>query len=65
MANDVSFYLISLHPTFSVTLRFDLANMFLHYINHWNLETPTAHNQQTPTEDVSAYKVLNIKLVQV
>ena len=65
MANDVSFYLISLHPTFSVTLRFDLANMLLHFINHWNLETPTSLNQQTTAEDVSAYKVLKFRLVQM
>ena len=47
----------------SITLRFDLANMLIHFINHWNLETPTSLNQQTTAEDVSAYKVLKFRLV--
>ena len=48
-----------------ITLRFDLANMFLHFIDHWNLETPTVHSQQTTTEDISAYKVFKFRLVSV
>ena len=31
--------------------------MFLHCLNHWKLETPTARKQQMSSEDVSAYKV--------
>ena len=42
-----------------INLRLDLANMFLHFTNHWNLETPTVHRQhQTTSEDVSEYKVV-------
>ena len=53
---------MSLLQLLSITLRFDLANMLLHFINHWNLETPTSLNQQTTAEDVSAYKVFKIRL---
>ncbi|XP_054164345.1 histone acetyltransferase KAT2A-like [Oppia nitens] len=36
---------------------YDLAKMFLHCLNHWKLETPQAHKQHSPNEDVSAYKI--------
>lgn len=36
---------------------YDLAKMFLHCLNHWKLETPTARRQHAQTDDVSAYKV--------
>ena len=36
--------------------------MFLHCLNHWKLETPTARKQQMSSEDVSAYKVGMIHL---
>ena len=42
-----------------VLARYDLAKMFLHCLNHWKLETPTARKQQMSSEDVSAYKVCN------
>jgi len=38
-------------------MMYDLAKMFLHCLNHWKLETPTARKQQMSSEDVSAYKV--------
>ena len=38
--------------------------MFLHCLNHWKLETPTARKQQMSSEDVSAYKVGKIHLCQ-
>ena len=44
--------------------RYDLAKMFLHCLNHWKLETPTARKQQMSSEDVSAYKVGKIHLFQ-
>ena len=43
--------------TCSTSVRYDLAKMFLHCLNHWKLETPTARKQQMSSEDVSAYKV--------
>ncbi|XP_064648356.1 histone acetyltransferase KAT2A-like isoform X2 [Lineus longissimus] len=36
---------------------YDLAKMFLHCLNHWKLETPTARKQHSQTDDVSVYKV--------
>ena len=40
---------------------YDLAKMFLHCLNHWKLETPTAHHAHSPPspmEDTSnSYKV--------
>jgi len=36
---------------------YDLAKMFLHCLNHWKLETPTARKQTMSSEDISAYKV--------
>ncbi|XP_078660310.1 histone acetyltransferase KAT2A-like [Branchiostoma floridae x Branchiostoma belcheri] len=36
---------------------YDLAKMFLHCLNHWKLETPTARKQRAQTDDVSQYKV--------
>jgi histone acetyltransferase len=36
---------------------YDLAKMFLHCLNHWKLETPTARKQTMSAEDISAYKV--------
>ena len=38
--------------------------MFLHCLNHWKLETPTARKQQMSSEDVSAYKVC-IRLFEI
>jgi hypothetical protein len=31
--------------------------MFLHCLNHWKLETPTARKQQMSADELSAYKV--------
>lgn len=36
---------------------YDLAKMFLHCLNHWKLETPTARKQHAHNDDVSVYKV--------
>ena len=36
---------------------YDLAKMFLHCLNHWKLETPTARKQLMSSDDISAYKV--------
>ncbi|KAL1116885.1 hypothetical protein AAG570_005354, partial [Ranatra chinensis] len=37
---------------------YDLAKMFLHSLNHWNFETPSAWKQTVLTpEEVSAYKI--------
>ncbi|XP_040577469.1 histone acetyltransferase KAT2B isoform X2 [Lepeophtheirus salmonis] len=37
---------------------YDLAKMFLHCLNHWKLETPTARKQIiSSSEDISVYKV--------
>ncbi|CAH1789009.1 unnamed protein product [Owenia fusiformis] len=36
---------------------YDLAKMFLHCLNHWKLETPTARKQHSQSDDVSVYKV--------
>jgi len=38
-------------------MMYDLAKMFLHCLNHWKLETPTARKQQMSAEEISAYKV--------
>ncbi|XP_037804933.1 histone acetyltransferase KAT2A-like isoform X1 [Penaeus monodon] len=35
----------------------DLAKMFLHCLNHWRLETPSARRAHTTPEESSAYKV--------
>ncbi|PSN51157.1 Histone acetyltransferase KAT2A [Blattella germanica] len=35
----------------------DLAKMFLHCLNHWNFETPSARRQVVTAEEVSAYKI--------
>ncbi|KAK2570133.1 Histone acetyltransferase KAT2A [Acropora cervicornis] len=35
----------------------DLAKMFLHCVNHWKLETPTAKKQHSQGEDLAAYKM--------
>ncbi|XP_063242704.1 histone acetyltransferase KAT2A isoform X2 [Bacillus rossius redtenbacheri] len=35
----------------------DLAKMFLHCLNHWNFETPSARCQVSSAEEVSAYKI--------
>jgi histone acetyltransferase len=35
---------------------YDLAKMFLHCLNHWNFETPSARRHVTP-DDVTAYKI--------
>ena len=35
----------------------DLAKMFLHCLNHWKLETPTAKKQHSQNDDLAAYKV--------
>ena len=39
---------------------YDLAKMFLHCLNHWKLETPTARKQTMSAEDISAYKVPSV-----
>ncbi|XP_022200886.1 histone acetyltransferase KAT2A isoform X2 [Nilaparvata lugens] len=36
---------------------YDLAKMFLHCLNHWNFETPSARRQEDTADEVSAYKV--------
>lgn len=38
-------------------IMYDLAKMFIHALNHWKLETPTARRQHTSNEDISMYKV--------
>ena len=38
-------------------MMYDLAKMFLHCLNHWKLETPTARKQQLSGEEISSYKV--------
>jgi len=38
-------------------MMYDLAKMFLHCLNHWKLETPTARKQQLSGDEVSPYKV--------
>ena len=35
---------------------YDLATMFLHCLNHWKLETPTARKQLAQNEEFSVYK---------
>lgn len=36
---------------------YDLAKIFLHCLNHWKLETPSARRQHASTEEASAYKI--------
>ncbi|XP_073976502.1 gcn5 acetyltransferase isoform X2 [Rhodnius prolixus] len=36
---------------------YDLAKMFLHSLNHWNFETPSARLQTASEDEASAYKV--------
>ncbi|XP_069673616.1 histone acetyltransferase KAT2A [Periplaneta americana] len=36
---------------------YDLAKMFLHCLNHWNFETPSARQQVVTADEVSAYKI--------
>lgn len=50
-------YKFSLLPQNDWQTMYDLAKMFLHCLNHWKLETPTARKQVMTTDDVSAYKV--------
>ena len=38
--------------------RRDLANMFLHFTNHWNLDTPSKQKQNMTGEDFSEYRVV-------
>lgn len=38
-------------------MMYELAKMFLHCLNHWNFETPSARRQVVSSEEVSAYKV--------
>ena len=35
----------------------DLAKMFVHCLNHWKLETPSARVAHASSEEISAYKV--------
>ena len=42
---------------------YDLAKMFLHCLNHWKLETPTARKQTMSSDDISAYKVILIDTI--
>ncbi|XP_046397212.1 histone acetyltransferase KAT2A isoform X1 [Ischnura elegans] len=37
---------------------YDLAKMFLHCLNHWNFETPSARKAASPNEELSEYKVI-------
>ena len=39
--------------------RHDLANMFLHFTNHWNLDTPSKQKQNMTGEDFSEYRVVH------
>ena len=64
MADDVSAHYFRQNNITNSTARYDLAKMFLHCLNHWKLETPTARKQQMSSEDVSAYKVGKIHLCQ-
>ena len=36
---------------------YDLAKMFLHCMNHWKLETPTARKQRAQADEAGTYKV--------
>ncbi|XP_014664151.1 PREDICTED: histone acetyltransferase KAT2A-like isoform X2 [Priapulus caudatus] len=36
---------------------YDLSKMFLHCLNHWKLETPTARRQHCKADDIQQYKV--------
>ena len=38
---------------------YDLAKMFLHCLNHWKLDTPTARKQQQQgqSDDLAVYRV--------
>ena len=36
---------------------YELAKMFLHCLNHWNFETPSAKKQTMTADEFSAYKV--------
>lgn len=38
---------------------YDLAKMFLHCLNHWNFETPSARRTSVTTEDPSGYYKIN------
>ena len=38
--------------------RRDLANMFLHFTNHWNLDTPSKQKQNMTGENFSEYRVV-------
>ena len=44
-------------PSKEWQMMYDLAKMFLHCLNHWKLETPTARKQQLSGDEVSSYKV--------
>ena len=57
MANDVSVVPNLLYFILETCARYDLAKMFLHCLNHWKLETPTARKQTMTSDDISAYKV--------
>ena len=44
-------------PSKEWQMMYDLAKMFLHCLNHWKLETPTARKQQLSGDEISPYKV--------
>ena len=44
-------------PSKEWQMMYDLAKMFLHCLNHWKLETPTARKQQLSGDEISSYKV--------
>ncbi len=56
VTNFVLYKFSSLPPKDWQTM-YDLAKMFLHCLNHWKLETPTARKQTMSPEDVAAYRV--------
>jgi len=44
-------------PSKEWQMMYDLAKMFLHCLNHWKLETPTARKQQLSGDEIHPYKV--------
>ena len=41
-------------PSKEWQMMYDLAKMFLHCLNHWKLETPTARKQQLSGDEISS-----------
>lgn len=44
---------------------YDLSKMFLHYINHWKLETPSIKRRNSPEEEFSTYKMNYTRLINL